>query len=206
MAPWWYDPGTMTASGFALFTTTAGRCAIAWTERGVAGVQLPERDAPAMRARMVQRFPGATEAPPPADVQAAIDAIVSLLNGEPVALSFIALDMTGVQPFNRRVYEAARRIPAGQTITYGEVASRLRTPGAARAVGQALGRNPFPIVVPCPRVVAAGRAIGGFTAPGGADTKRRLLAIEGVHVEPARAVKRRATPVPAARSGHLNFG
>ena len=79
----------------------------------------------------------------------------------------------------RRVYEVARTIPPGATLTYGEIAARLELPGAARDVGQALGRNPFPLVVPCHRVVAAGGRLGGFSARGGAATKRRLLAIEG---------------------------
>ena len=170
----------MTAVGFALFETEAGICAIAWNARGIAGVQLPERDAASMRQRMVFRFRGALEARPPAHVQSAIDAIVALLRGDRVDLSSITLDMSQLEPFTRRVYQIARQIPLGQTLSYGEVAARLGMPRAARAVGQALGRNPFPLVVPCHRVLAAGGAIGGFTAPGGLDTKRQLLAIEGV--------------------------
>jgi methylated-DNA-[protein]-cysteine S-methyltransferase len=174
----------MPADGFALFDTAAGTCAIAWNARGVAGVQLPERDTAATRARMARRFPGTTEATPPPHAQAAADAMAGLLRGERVDLSFIELDMTGVPPFQRRVFDAARRIPPGQTVTYGAIAKRLRTPGAARAVGQALGRNPFPIVVPCHRVLAAGGAMGGFSAEGGVGTKRHLLAIEGAVIAP----------------------
>jgi methylated-DNA-[protein]-cysteine S-methyltransferase len=116
---------------------------------------------------------------PPPNVQLAIDGIVALLQGEPSDLSAIALDMEGVAPFHRRVYEVARMIPPGKTLAYGEVAARLGAAGASRAVGQALGHNPFPIVVPCHRVVSAGGKIGGFSAHGGAATKRRMLAIEG---------------------------
>ena len=97
--------------------------------------------------------------------------------------------MDGVPEFHRRVYEAARAIPPGNTLSYGDIAKRVGAPGAARAVGQALGRNPFPIVVPCHRVLAAGGKIGGFSAQGGVATKRRMLAIEGARVErrgPAR--------------------
>ncbi|MBV8132005.1 MAG: methylated-DNA--[protein]-cysteine S-methyltransferase, partial [Alphaproteobacteria bacterium] len=146
----------MMASGFSLFDTAIGRCGIAWGERGVAGVQLPESGERETRARMLQRFPAAGEAAPPPEVQRVIDRIVALLRGEASDLSVIALDMDQVPAFHRRVYEAARTIPAGMTLSYGDIAARVGAPGAARAVGQALGRNPFPIVVPCHRVLAAG--------------------------------------------------
>jgi methylated-DNA-[protein]-cysteine S-methyltransferase len=169
----------MTASGFALFDTAIGRCAIAWGDRGVAGVQLPEAGEADTRARMLHRFPAAGETPPPAEVQRAIDRITALLRGEASDLSTVALDMDGLPEFHCRVYEAARTIPPGKTLSYGDVARRVGAPGAARAVGQALGRNPFPIVVPCHRVLAAGGKIGGFSAQGGVATKKRMLAIEG---------------------------
>ena len=169
----------MTAYGFTLFDTAIGRCGVAWSDRGLVGVQLPEAGGTAKCERMLQRFPAAAERPPPPQVRLAIDSIVALLQGEPSDLSAIALDMEGVAPFHRRVYEVARTIPPGKTLAYGEVAARLGAAGAARAVGQALGHNPFPIVVPCHRVVAAGGKIGGFSAHGGPATKRRMLAIEG---------------------------
>ena len=172
----------MTASGFALFDTAIGRCGIAWSERGIAGVQLPEAGEAETRARMLHRFPAAGEAAPPPEVQRAIDSIVGLLRGEDSDLSGIALDMDGVPEFHRRVYEAARAIPPGNTLSYGDIAKRVGAPGAARAVGQALGRNPFPIVVPCHRVLAAGGKIGGFSAQGGITTKRRMLSIEGARL------------------------
>jgi methylated-DNA-[protein]-cysteine S-methyltransferase len=169
----------MAASGFALFDTPIGRCGIAWGESGIAGVQLPEAGEPETRARMLHRFPAAGEAVPPPEVQGAVDGIVALLRGEASVLSTVALDMDGVPEFHRRVYEAARAIPPGNTLSYGDIAKRAGAPGAARAVGQALGRNPFPIVVPCHRVLAAGGKIGGFSAQGGVETKRRMLEIEG---------------------------
>jgi methylated-DNA-[protein]-cysteine S-methyltransferase len=177
----------MTAHGFALFNTAIGRCGVAWSERGIAGVQLPEADEQQARARLLQRFPTAGESIPPPEVRQALDRIVALLDGEPSDLSVVPLDMDGVPPFHRRVYEAARRIPPGEILSYGEIAARLGTPRAARAVGQALGQNPFPIVVPCHRVVAAGGKIGGFSAHGGVATKLRMLAIEGAQVDGARA-------------------
>jgi len=169
----------MTAYGFTIFDTAIGRCGVAWSDRGLVGVQLPEASEAAARERMLQRFPAAAEVAPPHTVKLAIDGIVALLHGEPSDLSAIALDMEGVAPFHRRVYEAARTIPPGKTLAYGEVAARLGAAGAARAVGQVLGHNPFPIVVPCHRVVSAGGKIGGFSAHGGTATKRRMLEIEG---------------------------
>jgi len=167
----------MTA-GFALFETAVGVCGIAWGERGVLGVQLPERTEARTRARMGRRFPAARESPPPTAVQRAIESIVALLDGEARDLAEVVLDMEGVPNFERLVFEVARTIPAGATLTYGEIAARLGTQRDARAVGEALGQNPFPIVVPCHRVLAAGGRVGGFSAHGGITTKLRLLSIE----------------------------
>lgn len=168
---------------FALFDTALGRCGIVWTERGVSGVQLPETSDAATCARIRRRHPRAVEADPDADVSRVIDGIASLLRGARVDLSDVALDMSEVPPFHRQVFEVARTIPVGRTSTYGEVATRLGDPGSARAVGDALGRNPFPIVVPCHRVLAASGKLGGFSAHGGAETKRRMLLIEGALLE-----------------------
>jgi methylated-DNA-[protein]-cysteine S-methyltransferase len=169
----------VTANGFALFDTKIGRCAIAWGGRGVVAVQLPEACDSTTRGRLLQRVPHASEASAPAQVQRAIDGIVALLQGEATDLSFVMLDMERVPPFHRRVYEITRSIPPSETLTYGEVATRLGAPGSARAVGQALGRNPFAIIVPCHRVLAAGGKAGGFSASGGITTKLQLLSIEG---------------------------
>ena len=108
-----------------------------------------------------------------------MDGITALLRGEATDLSSAVLDMEQVPTFNRRVYEVARTIPRGSTLTYGEIAARLGERRLAREVGQALGENPFAIVVPCHRVVAAGGKPGGFSARGGVKTKLRMLAIEG---------------------------
>jgi methylated-DNA-[protein]-cysteine S-methyltransferase len=171
----------MTDSGFTLFDTAIGRCGIAWNGHGIVAAQLPGTDEAKTRARLLRRCPQAWEAAPPPAVRQVIDRIVGLLAGAADDLSDVALDMEGVPPFNRRVYEIARAIPPGRTLTYGEIAARLDAPDA-RAVGQALGENPFPPVVPCHRVVASGGKTGGFSATGGVDTKLRLLAIEGAQV------------------------
>jgi len=173
----------MMANGFALFDTAIGRCGVAWGGRGIAGVQLPEAGERETLARMLRRFPAAGEATPPPEVRQVIDRIVALLRGKASDLSTVRLDMDEVPVFHRRVYDAARAIPQGMTLSYGEIATRVGAPGAARAVGQALGRNPFPIVVPCHRVLAAGGKIGGFSAQGGIATKRRMLAIEGAQLD-----------------------
>ena len=166
--------------GFALFETAIGTCGIAWGSHGVLGVQLPEASERQMRALLLRRFPNASETPPPSPVQSAIDGIVALMDGKSSDLSSVTLDMDGVPEFHQRVYEVARTIPPGSTVSYGEIAARLGEPAwpAARDVGQALGQNPFPIVVPCPRVLAANGKLGGFSARGGTVTKRRLLSIE----------------------------
>ena len=169
----------MPAHGFTLFDTAIGRCGIAWSDDGIAALQLPEATDAATRARIARTCPAVVEAPPPPAAEAAIASVAALLRGEPADLSDIALDLSGVPDFDRRVYAAARAIPAGRTQTYGALAARLGDPGAARAVGGALGRNPVAIIVPCHRVVAAGGAMGGFSAGGGVATKRRILAIEG---------------------------
>ena len=169
----------MHADGYALFDTAIGVCAVAWNVRGLAAVQLPEGDEAAARARLRRRFPGAEEAPPPPEAAQAIGLIRRLLEGEAVDLTPIRLDLEGVPAFERSVYQAIRRVPPGTTVTYGDLARELGDATQAQAVGQALGRNPFPIVAPCHRVVAAGGRSGGFSARGGVATKLRLLAIEG---------------------------
>jgi len=167
--------------GFTMFDTAIGRCAVAWSGRGVLAVQLPEEDDRQTRARLTERYRHARETPPTPAVEQVIAGIVALLRGEPVDFSSVELDMEDVAPFPRRVYDAARRIPSGTTLSYGEIAARIGAPRSARAVGQALGRNPLPILVPCHRVLAAGGRPGGFSANGGVATKLRLLAIESAH-------------------------
>jgi methylated-DNA-[protein]-cysteine S-methyltransferase len=164
---------------FALFETAIGTCGIVWSARGVCGVQLPEKDAAATRARVHRRHPAATEGTPAPEVQRAIDGIIALLDGEKRDLADIAIDDEGQTEFNRRVYAIARKIPPGATMTYGEIAARLGDKTLARAVGQAMGENPTPIIMPCHRVLAAGGKAGGFSANGGLMTKLRLLTIEG---------------------------
>ena len=184
---------------FALFETAIGCCGIVWSERGVTGVQLPEGSEAATRNRLRRRFPLARDEAPPAQVRRAIDDIVALLGGERRDLNHVTIDIDTAPEFHRRVYDAARRIPAGATLSYGDLAERVGDRNLAREVAEALSENPCPIIVPCHRIMAAGGKPGGFSAPGGVATKLRLLTIEGAQPEgptlfdrlPLAAAKRR---------------
>jgi len=164
-------------TGYALFPTAIGVCGLAWSERGVRRVCFPEGSEAATRARLA-RTDGATELPPPAHIVEAIAAITQLLESGRADLSPIVLDLDDIEGFERQILELARAIPPGETVTYGQLAARAGQPNAARAVGVAMARNPCPIVVPCHRVLAAGGGFGGFSAPGGLESKARLLTIE----------------------------
>src|SRR5215470_11064596 len=169
----------MTTRNFSIFETALGACGIVWTARGIAGVQIHDGSERATRASVLRRFPGAQEASPPAGVRRAIEGIVALLHGERRNLNDVTIDDEDLPAFNRKVYDVTRAIPPGATLTYGEVAERLGDKLLARDVGQALGQNPIPLIVPCHRVLAASGKTGGFSAPGGVASKLRLLTIEG---------------------------
>jgi methylated-DNA-[protein]-cysteine S-methyltransferase len=174
----------MTDQHFTLFDTPIGICGIEWGPRGINGLQLPMGSAEKTRVRIRQRHGDGdiAESEPTAEVQGAIDGIIELLSGKPNDLRGVALDLEGVPEFHRGVYEIARTIPPGMTMTYGDIAKLLGGVELSRDVGQALGRNPCPIVVPCHRVLAAGGKPGGFSANGGVVTKLKMLAIEGAVV------------------------
>src|SRR3954468_1800969 len=157
----------MSAVRFATFDTAVGCCAVAWGEGGIVGTWLPGSTPASTHRAVMRRHPDAEEATPPPPVSEAIEGMARLLAGDDVDLRDVALDMSGVPEFQQEVYAVARSLPRGVTMTYGEIAAKVGAPGAAQAVGQAMG------------VVAAGGANGGFSAPGGVDTKLRLLAIEG---------------------------
>ena len=167
------------AQGFTLFDSPIGTCGLAWSPRGIAGLQLPESTAEATRARLRRRWPEAVESSPPPGVGRAIERVLELLKGGAADLADIPLDLDAAPEFHRKVYEVARTIPPGCTMTYGEIAKRLGVPHESREVGQALGRNPVAIIVPCHRVLGADGKMGGFSANGGVSTKRRMLEIEG---------------------------
>ncbi len=167
---------------YHLFDTAFGTCAIAWSEAGLTRVQLPERTHTLTDARMKCSGVELSELPLAAFAADAVGALQSYFAGTAVLLDTLRLDESSVSTFNASVYRALRAVPRGATVTYGELAKQVGQPGAARAVGTAMGRNPWPVIVPCHRVLAQGRKMGGFSAPGGTATKEKLLALEGVVV------------------------
>lgn len=169
---------------YRLFETALGACGIAWSAEGLTRLQLPESDAVATerRLRAGVHFAAAWtgEAESPAAINRAVADIRRYLAGERIDFTALILDLVDVGSFHRRVYEAVRSVPWGQTVTYRQVAEWAGSPGAARAVGQALSQNPIAIVIPCHRVLASDGGLGGFSSHGGIAAKQDLLALEGV--------------------------
>lgn len=167
---------------YHLFDTKFGPCAIAWSEAGLTRVQLPEATRAMTEARMLRGGAEPAEVPLPAFAQDAVGALQRYFAGSTGTLEALPLDESIVTEFNSSIYRALRAVPWGTTVTYGDLAKRVGQPGAARAVGVAMGRNPWPVIVPCHRVLASGQKIGGFSAPGGTATKEKLLSLERVEV------------------------
>ena len=176
----------MKQAAYCIFETPLGVCGIAWDDGGapscVTHFQLPEAGAEITKSRIARNSGGQEASTPPPRIAEIIGRVQRHLRGELQDFRDVAVDLGGAEPFSRRVYEAAREILAGQTRTYGELASILGEPNAAQAVGQALGNNPIPLIIPCHRVLAAAGKLGGFSAHGGQTTKTRLLEIEGACV------------------------
>jgi methylated-DNA-[protein]-cysteine S-methyltransferase len=169
----------MAGRGYTIFDTSVGRCGIAWGAFGIVGVQLPAERELETRRRLLRQFPEARELTPSTEARVAIDGIVASLQGRTADFSDVTLDIREVSPFARRVYEYARTIQRGETMTYNEVADRMKPPGAPYAVAQALSQNPFPIIVPCHRVLEVGGYADKMSVNGGSISKRRLLSIDG---------------------------
>jgi methylated-DNA-[protein]-cysteine S-methyltransferase len=190
---------------FHIFETAIGWAGVAWGDladgsRGLIAAHLPEADPALARRSFARRVPDAIEtSSPPPDMQSVIEAIRALMRGEKADLSSAPLDIARVPEFNARVYAIARAIPPGKTMTYGEIAIQLGDRLLARDVGAALGKNPWPIVVPCHRVTAAGGKLGGFSARGGSDTKLRLLEIEGAEAAAVARADQEKAALKAAR-------
>jgi methylated-DNA-[protein]-cysteine S-methyltransferase len=187
---------------YTLFDTAIGWAGLAWADKGLVGVHLPDADPELARRSFLRKFPDAQEATPPPVVEKVIADIRELLVGKAVDLLDAPIDIGRVPEFNARVYEIARAIPPGETLTYGEIAERLGDKLLARDVGAAMGQNPWPIVVPCHRVTAAGGKLGGFSARGGSNTKLKLLIIEGAPIAtaPPPEPKRKAKAAPAPQA------
>ncbi|GJL95334.1 MAG: methylated-DNA--protein-cysteine methyltransferase [Hyphococcus sp.] len=179
----------MKTFAYHLFETALGRCAMAWGESGVLSVSFPEKDDATTVDRLARRpkylgYEGdEEEASPPQGIVRLVKDITALFEGARPNFADARLDMEGIAAFDRELYALTLAIPAGELKTYGDLAKALGDVSLSRRVGQSLGRNPFPIIVPCHRVVGADGAMTGFSAPGGAEVKRRLLKIEGA-IEP----------------------
>lgn len=170
------------AEHYCLFATELGTCGLAWSGQGLTRLQLPEANGAATERRLLARCAGARCDCVPAAIAPAVEQICRYAAGEAVDFAGLALDLAGIGAFHVQIYAAARQVGWGQTSTYGALARQVGAPGAARAVGQAMGHNPVPLIIPCHRVLAAGGKVGGFSAFGGAIAKQRLLALEGVHL------------------------
>jgi methylated-DNA-[protein]-cysteine S-methyltransferase len=178
------------AQTYHVFETAGGYCGIAWNDIGITRFQLPTRSAEATERNLLRRVPGAEAGLPTPAVNEIVAAVKRYFNGENIDFSGVALDLDGQEEFFRQIYDALRRVGWGHTTTYGTLAKELGAgPQAARDVGQAMAKNPVPLIIPCHRVLAAGGKVGGFSAPGGATAKVHMLELEGVHVgapEPAQ--------------------
>jgi methylated-DNA-[protein]-cysteine S-methyltransferase len=176
----------MSSLHYLIFETTNGFCGIAWSDAGIKRFQLPAKTAEAAERMMRRRTPDAEPGVPTPMAREAVAAVKRYFEGNEVDFAQLELDLNGQDEFFKRVYAAARRIKWGQTTTYGTLARELGGgPETARDVGQAMASNPIPLIIPCHRVLAAGGKVGGFSAPGGAATKIRMLGLEGVQVGPS---------------------
>ncbi|MFI0846824.1 methylated-DNA--[protein]-cysteine S-methyltransferase [Mesorhizobium sp. IMUNJ 23232] len=179
-----------TTHRYTVFETANGFCGIAWTGEGITRFQLPTRTPDAAERMMLRRLPDAEKAVPTPEIAEAIDAAKRYFAGEAVDFSGIRLDLGDQEAFFKKIYDALRQVGWGHTTTYGTLAKQLGAgPEAARDVGQAMAKNPIPLIIPCHRVLAAGGKVGGFSAPGGATSKVRMLELEGVHIEQAQPAK-----------------
>jgi methylated-DNA-[protein]-cysteine S-methyltransferase len=184
-------PMGRTAHYYLIFETAGGFCGIAWNNVGIKRFQLPARIAEATERNLLRRMPGAKPGAPMPEVIEVVAAVKRYFEGEETDFSGFTLDLGEQDPFFERVYAAARQVRWGRTTTYGALAKELGAGSeAARDVGQAMARNPVALIIPCHRVLAAGGKVGGFSAPGGAEAKIRMLELEGVPVEPPRPAQR----------------
>lgn len=180
------------APHYLIFETAMGFCGIAWNGAGIACFRLPSESADAVERLLLRRHPRATPGAPPQHVADTVGSAQRYFEGRQTDFSDCRLDLGAQEPFFARVYDRVRRLRWGETTTYGAVAGEFGAePQAAREVGEAMAKNPIPLIIPCHRVLAAGGKIGGFSAPGGSATKARMLELEGVRIAP---------PAPAQRT------
>jgi len=174
----------MAAHTYHLFETSLGTIGIAWRGDAITRLLLPQKDVAAM-ARKLEAF-GANPTEPSPFVSSIIDMVRRYANGEPIEFSNVEVSAGDVGDMRAAIYAVLRTVPHGQTLTYGDLAKLAGYPGMAREIGEAMGKNPVPLIVPCHRVVAAGGRIGGFSAPGGSATKEKMLRLEGALKPPVQ--------------------
>lgn len=173
---------------YLVFETAGGYCAIAWNSAGITRFQLPTQTAEASERNLLRRLPAAQAATAPAEVMEVVATVRRYFDGEKVDFSDVRVDLAGHEALLKQIYASTRRVGWGQTTTYGTLAKELGAgPEVARDVGQAMAKNPVPLIIPCHRVLAAGGKIGGFSAPGGSSAKLRMLELEGVRVGPSQS-------------------
>nr|CAD6427307.1 methylated-DNA--[protein]-cysteine S-methyltransferase [Rhizobium sp. Q54] len=175
----------MAEQRYEIFETAAGFCGVAWSKAGITRFQLPTSTANETERLLLRRMDGAERGTPPGEVAEAIEAVKRYFVGEPTDFSGFRLDLQEQDPFFRQIYDLARRVAWGGTTTYGTLGRMLSAgPEVAREVGRAMAKNPVALIIPCHRVLAAGGKLGGFSAPGGSETKMRMLELEGVRLGP----------------------
>ncbi len=187
----------------AFFDTPLGRCAVAWSRRGIRALQLPDATDGKTLEALRQRAPDTEERPPSKEARQAIAFVTRLFSGDRSPHHVPKLDLEGHPKYYIDVYNELLAVPPGATISYGELASRAGKPGAARVVGRIVGRNPIPLLIPCHRVIGADGGLHGFSAPGGVATKRRILDLEGTPgpTEPAAPSGKKKTLKKATVDG-----
>jgi len=175
---------------YEIFETAAGWCGIAWNDKGIVRFTLPSSSEVGAERVLLRRLPEATRGAVTPDIARAVASAKRYFAGEHIEFGEFTLDLGHQDPFFAQVYDAVRKLGWGETTTYGTVAKALGAgPEAARDVGQAMASNPIPLIIPCHRVLAAGNKVGGFSAPGGSDAKRRMLEMEGVALAPPKPVQ-----------------
>lgn len=174
------EPEAGYSAHYHVFETAFGWCGICWTGEGVSGFQLPSGDRAKDEDRLQRRTGADVASEPPASIAGLIDELKAYFRGERADFSELEVDLAGVDPFHARILAAARRVGWGEISSYGALAREVAGDVAAsRGVGQAMGRNPIPVIIPCHRILAADGKPGGFSAPGGVVTKLKLLDLEG---------------------------
>jgi methylated-DNA-[protein]-cysteine S-methyltransferase len=160
--------------------TPLGVASIAWGEHGLRRIEIAQASRKSAATKLEQQLGAVLDASPPRPIARALAKLAGQFAGRPTSFADVALDLRGLSKFRVAVYRALQQVPAGQTVSYSELARRVGSPRSARAIGRALATNPFAVIVPCHRVLARDGSLGGFSAPGGAATKARLLEQEGV--------------------------